>query len=257
MTGGRHPGGVSTIRFDPTGAGRLVTGGVRGSHEQQDIVWDTTTGKPIMNLPMPGDADVSVDWSRDGTTVVTAGPKGKAILWRPDGTRLATLPVDKFYISSVAFSPDGSVLAATGLANRAITLWDVATYKLVGRLPHPAIIHSVAFDPHSTTLATSTLGASSGSVRLWDLVSMRQIGAALPEPELHPASFLCDPCLNSTAFTPSGDQLIIDYGTGVGVVWDVDPELWERRACAVVGRPLTEEEWKELLPTRGYQPACR
>src|SRR4029453_5749346 len=26
MTGGRHPGGVGAIRFDPTGKGRLVTG---------------------------------------------------------------------------------------------------------------------------------------------------------------------------------------------------------------------------------------
>jgi WD40 repeat protein len=253
MTGDRHPGGIGTIRFDPTGRGRLVTGGLGGSREQEDIVWDTATGKPIMDLPMPGSGDVSVDWSRDGSTVATAGPKGKAILWRAaDGTRLATLPVDKLYISSVAFSPDGSVLASTGLVNRAITLWDVATHKLMGRLPHPAIIDSVAFDPHGKTLATS-----SGSLRLWDLASMRQIGAALPEPELHPTKLVCDPCFSLTGFVPTGNQLIADYASGVGIVWDVDPKLWERRACAVVGRPLTEEEWKELLPTRSYQPACR
>ena len=253
MTGGRHPGGIGTIRFDPTGRSRLVTGGLGGSREQDDIVWDTATGKPIMDLPMAGSGDVSVDWSRDGSTVATAGPKGKAILWRAaDGTQLATLPVDKLYISSVAFSPDGSVLAATGLVNRAITLWDVATHKLVGRLPHPAIIDSVAIDPHGTILATS-----SGSLRLWDLASMRQIGAALPEPELHPTKLICDPCFSLTGFVPGGTQLIADYESGVGIVWDVDPKLWERRACAIVGRPLTEEEWKELLPTRSYQPACR
>jgi WD40 repeat protein len=200
MTGGRHPGGIGTIRFDPTGKGRLVTGGLGGSHEQQDIVWDTATGKPIMDLPMPGTGDVSVDWNRDGTTVATAGPKGNIILWRAeDGTRLATLPVDKLFISSVAFSPDGSVVAATGLVNRAITLWDVATHKLVGRLPHPAIIDSFAIDPHGKTLATS-----SGSLRLWDLASMRQIGAALPEPELHPTKLVCDPCFSLTGSIPAG-----------------------------------------------------
>src|SRR4029450_6370391 len=187
---------------------------------------------------MPGGGDVSVDWSRDGSTVATAGPKGKVVLWRAtDGTRLATLPVDTLFISSVSSSPDGSVLAATGAVDRAITLWDVSTHKLVGRLPHPAIIDSVAFDPHSTTLATS-----SGSLRLWDVASMRQIGAALPEPELHPTSVICDPCFSTTEFVPGGPQLIADYETGVGIVWDVDPKLWERRACAVVGRPLTEGE---------------
>jgi WD40 repeat protein len=252
MTGGRHQGGVSTIQFDPTGR-RLVTGGLGNPHEQQDIIWDTTSGEPIADLPMPGAGDVSVDWSRDGNTVATAGPKGKVVLWRAaDGTQLATLPVDKLYISSVAFSPDGSVLASTGLVNRAITLWDVATHKLVGRLPHPAIIDSVAFDPHGKTLATS-----SGEVRLWDVASMRQIGSALPEPEQHATGLICEFCFNVTAFDPSGTHLVAVYQTGEGIVWDVDPKLWEQRACAVVGRPLTQEEWKELLPARRYQPACR
>ncbi len=172
--------------------------------------------------------------------------------WRAaDWAQIATLKVDPLAVFYVAFSPDSSVIAAQGFANRSITLWDVATHKLVGRLPHPNIIHSVAFNPHGKTLAT----VDDNKVRLWDLASMRQIGPALPGPEqpVCPVVF----CFNLVEFDPSGNHLIALYPSGTGIVWDVDPRLWERRACAVADRSLTREEWRELLPGRRYQPACR
>jgi WD40 repeat protein/DNA-binding SARP family transcriptional activator len=251
MTGGGHEGGVNSIRFDPKRQ-RLVTGSA-GIHDQRAIVWDTATGKAIVNLPHSPDEDVAVAWSPDGNTVATAGAQGKVILWRAaDWAQIGTLQVDQQSVLSVAFSPDGSVIAADGLFNRAITLWDATTRKLIGRLPHPTIIHTVAFDPHRKTLATVDDG---GKVRLWDLASMRQIGPTLPGPEHQacPREF----CFNVVEFDPNGNYLIALYQTGTAIVWDVDPNLWERRACAVAGRPMTREEWRELLPGRRYQPACR
>jgi len=253
LTGGSHEGGAYpvSLRFDPTGR-RLVAGLTGSPHIPRAIVWDTATGKAIANLPMPGPDDVAVAWSPDGKTVATAGGQGKVILWRAaDWAQIATLKVDPLAVFYVAFSPDSSVIAAQGFANRSITLWDVATHKLVGRLPHPNIIHSVAFNPHGKTLAT----VDDNKVRLWDLASMRQIGPALPGPEqpVCPVVF----CFNLVEFDPSGNHLIALYPSGTGIVWDVDPRLWERRACAVADRSLTREEWRELLPGRRYQPACR
>jgi len=63
--------------------------------------------------------------------------------------------------------------------------------------------------------------------------------------------------VDGTEFDPSGSHLIALYQRGVGIVWDVDPKLWERRACTVAGHTLTQEEWKDLLPARSYQPTCR
>jgi hypothetical protein len=54
-----------------------------------------------------------------------------------------------------------------------------------------------------------------------------------------------------------GRRLLMTNGDGTGAVWDIDPESWARRACALANRTLTREEWKEFLPGRPYEPACR
>jgi hypothetical protein len=56
--------------------------------------------------------------------------------------------------------------------------------------------------------------------------------------------------------SPDGRRLLITHGNGQGAVWDIDPESWEQRACAVANRTLTRVEWEEFLPGRPYEPAC-
>jgi WD40 repeat protein len=240
MTGG-HDGGFIWVAFDPSGQ-RLLTGG----HDGRAIVWEVETGRQLLDLRHPGDNDdTPAAWSPDGTMVATAGGAGLVALWRiPDGKQLATFKADPGRVPSVAFSPDGSLLAAGGSGDKQVTLWDVATHKPVGRLPHPTGLAGLAFDPSGKTLATVTFH---GTARLWDVASRRPIGLALPGP----------PGLITVGFDPGGNHLVTLYEDGTGVVWDVDPDHWKQRACSVAGRSLTREEWEELLPRRGYQPACR
>ena len=177
--------------------------------------------------------------------VATAYGDGLVALWRiPDGKQLATFKADPGWVSSVAFSPDGSLIAAGGSFDKQVTLWDVATHKLVGRLPHPTVLARLAFDPSGKTLATVTW---QGTARLWDVASRRQIGLVLPGPSVHA----------NVEFDPNGSHLVTLYEDGTGVVWDVDSDHWKQRACAVAGRSLPRDEWEELLPRRGYQPACQ
>jgi WD40 repeat protein len=242
MTGG-HEGGIRSVRFDPKGQ-RLVTAG----GDRRAIIWDVGTGERILEFRQPGDDDfndTSAAWSPDGNLVATAGGAGKVVIWRvSDREQVATLQADPLWVPSVAFSPDGSLIAASGLADKHATLWDVATGKRVGRLPHPTIVGQATFGPGGKTLATS---AGDGTVRLWDVASLRQIGLALPGPERW----------STLGFDPGGKHLVVLYDNGTALVWDVDPDRWKERACAVASRTLTREEWEELLPRRSYQPACR
>jgi WD40 repeat protein len=103
---------------------------------------------------------------------------------------------------------------------------------------------SVDLSPDGRTLATSS---GDGTTRLWELASGRPIGTPLPGVPGHPVT---------STFVNGGRGLVAVYDNGRGYRWDISPRSWERRACAVAGRTLTQTEWKHVLPERGYAPAC-
>ena len=76
------------------------------------------------------------------------------------------------YVSSVTFSPDGKLLAATSLDGTA-TLIDTATWsEKFQLLAQDTAIWSAAFSPDGKTLAT---GGADGQVRLWHVATGREL----------------------------------------------------------------------------------
>ncbi len=69
-------------------------------------------------------------------------------------------------VHSVAFSPDGRTLAS-GAADGAIILWDVATGERLRTLQgHADMVLNVAFSPDGRTLASAS---EDGTIILWDV----------------------------------------------------------------------------------------
>jgi RNA polymerase sigma factor (sigma-70 family) len=214
-------------------------------------VWETASGKQIGALGWKVTQGKALSLSADGKTVATADLFTNTIRIgaTATGKQLRTLtgcPKDPVW--SVAFSPDGKLLATGGVAG-AVHLWDSGTGEEVRQLrpPHAGFATSVAFAPDGQTLAAGGLAnsiqvwtldgkerarfhssstttalaispdgqtvataESDGTLRLWDVAKGQE---RIAVPRQHPA-------LRSVAFSPDGRTLVSGGDDNSVVLWD-------------------------------------
>src|SRR6516225_1585546 len=91
------------------------------------------------------------------------------LVFRPCTVRGGPVAEEEF-ITSVALSLDGKLLAAAGL-DRTVRLWSVPTGKEVRQLEHPRGVTCLAFGLKGQVLATA---GGDGSVRLWDTATGKE-----------------------------------------------------------------------------------
>lgn len=122
--------------------------------------------------------------------------------WNTSGRGHDSLEGHSAPVASVAFSPDGRLLASgagkpSGVGE--IVLWDLTTREVVRRFDCRHRVHEVAFSPDGKRLASAIgeVGAVEGSVKLWDLDTGQELFN-------EPFSNLVD----SVAFSPDGTHLV-------------------------------------------------
>ncbi len=219
-----HTDVVHSVAFSPDGT-MLAS----GSWDNSVRLWDIATGQALDQALEGHTSSVqSIAWSPNGQTLASGSSDGTVIVWdvatrQPRGPPLAnhTAAVigNPATVWSVAFSPDGKMLAASGCEKSesvycriaSVRLWDVASQQLLEVLPYKQSggVLSVAWSSDGKSLASSS---NNGTITIWDVTSRQ-----MREPILtgHHAPVW------SVAWSPDGRTLAsASYDRTVGI-WNV------------------------------------
>jgi WD40 repeat protein/predicted Ser/Thr protein kinase len=229
-----HTGAITAAAFGPRGP-LLAT----SSQDGTTRLWDPATKEVRSVLKGHRGAVLCLAFAPDGKELATGGADRTVKLWRAaDGQELAPLPGPVGDVSCLAFSADGKVLATGQLWEKTVKLWSVGTRTLQRTIHghrgpgHLHRIHSLAFAPHGTTLAT---GGGDPAVKLWD-VSTRSFRGEVPARV---------GVILSVAFSPDGKVLATAGGDGTVKLWDTA----SRRAWA--GPPDGSGRGRKRVPLTG------
>ena len=216
-----HSKVVVSIAVSPDG--RTI---LSGSQDGTVRLWDLASHKLISILTNFQDSVHSVAFSPDGKVFAVGGLgiRTGVTLW--DAKRLRLVASLEGLTASVAFAPNGNLLAYGTSRDfypkngEDVIVWDYKANREVARILHGGA--RVAFSPDAKLLA---VGGQNDAVILWDVVSQQSVGR-LPKPAT----------VNSMAFTPDGTNLVVGYWEGELLVWDLAGQRVRTKLTGHTGR---------------------
>ena len=153
-----------------------------------------------------------IEYSPDGTILAAATFIGVWLYDVQTGKELQLLAAEPVAVESIAFSPDGTKLASSGIG-APLSLWDVESGRLLRTFPIESEWSNkgVAFSPDGKIIASH---GQIGTVQLWDPDTGESI-RTLKGQEAWGG-------LNSIQFSPDGKTLATGWLNGTICLWDVN-----------------------------------
>lgn len=168
-------------------------------------LWDTRSNKST-TLPYVNLAEINDITFSDSEPILAAASHGITLWDTRSQSRLHTFNEDNGWVLSIAFSPDGRILAS-GNSNGSLILWDVAGRRVLRKLGNGlGFIRAIKFTSDGRKLASAS---DNGTVKVWEVATGKEMRSYTTNSEF----------ASSVSFSPNGNFLSASVG-GEGIVWD-------------------------------------
>ena len=198
-------------------------------------IWDVESGSLFAVIRGHTGIVEHVEFSPDGSRLLTASHDGTARLWDIDGVLTTTLR-HRYPPVFAVFSPDGT-RAVTGGGDAVAHVWDVASGREIATIKTGGgPLQHAAFSPDGRLVATAS---SDGRILLWDAESGRETARL----EGHRSSVV------DVQFSPSGDLLASASADGTARLWDASTgaELAVLKANGILRKALFSPDGQLVL----------
>jgi WD40 repeat protein len=271
-----NPRALYAVAFSPDGSLLAV-----GGYQVCQLI-DPRTGKRKVAINLPVE-DVNLSglvYSPDGKRMASAAGSRVRLWDTATGKRAGELPAHKGFVRSVAFSPDGKLLATSSYDRTGkIRLWEVATGKLVREiLARKDTLYGLAFAPDGRALAAGTGNSrryeEENTIQVWDPATGQELAvfrghfptagnvAYSPDGRTLAATAYTEVYLWETAtgqvracftgqagavegmaFAPDGRSLVTAHRDSTALVWDL---TGGRRTPRPLTQAARQAAWEDL-----------
>ncbi len=145
--------------------GSLLPGVVSQGEETSVQILNVRDGLRA-EIPVTGDYSPHYVFLSPDKEVLAVLLGEEIVFYNMEGQEIARLKEHEYYVTTMAFSPDGSRFISVG-GDGKILVWDASTFSLLETLTGSMdYVYAIAFSPDGRYLA---IGYSNGTVTLWDL----------------------------------------------------------------------------------------
>jgi len=191
---------ISSIAFNPDEE-TLAVAGDDGTIK----LWNVRTKEKIVELPKQKDSVTSVDFSPDGTTLISAAAR-TITLWDRRGRKIKVFGGQhREQINCAKFSPNGKIIASAS-DDRTVRIWNIEGKELYLPKLHSALVEDLAFSSDGTRIAT----VAGDKIQVWT-VSGQKPTISLQGTER---------TIYRVAFSPDGKTIASANENGSIDVWD-------------------------------------